>query len=169
MNKFFLFTGLFLFTLMSFGSSKVSIRFTNEKELFLNDIKLSPKTKFKEVVAELGEPKLIKEYPTGKKVYHYESEGIAVHTVEDKLLFIGVNYNWDGDKKFPESTYKGDLSIGDVVFNKESKDEIVSEITVVKIDCLMPGLCMTNPKEEKTFIVLGFENNMVTQVGFELH
>lgn len=169
MNKFFLLASLFLITLMSFSPSKTSIRFTNEKELFLNDLKLSPKTKFKEVVSELGEPKLIKEYPNGKKVYHYESEGIAVHTVEDKLLFIGVNYNWDGDKKFPESTYTGDLSIGDVSFNKESKEEIASEITVVNIDCLMPGLCMTNPKEEKTFIVLGFKDNLVTQVGFELH
>lgn len=155
---------------LGFAQDQVIISYTKEKSVLLNDQKIDHTTNLETIKSILGEPVVYKKYPTGKVNYHYPDLGLSIHFVNDNLLFVGANYNWDGDKTFPESTFTGKLEIGEVQFDKNTGEDILSEIKVVEIKCVMPGLCATNPKTEKnTLIIVGFEEEKVTQVGFEFH
>lgn len=163
---------LFAFSLLSslsFTQSTIELNYTSDKKVYLNDTKLTKSTTIDDLKEILGEPIIYKEYPTGKINYHYKEHGITVHTVNGKLLFIGVNLNWDGDKNFPEKTFEGILKIGDITIDKNSTEEFIPQITFIEISCPIPGMCMTIDKKEKTPILIGFKDELVTQVGFEFH
>ena len=153
----------------SFAQEKTKINFNEKKEVIINGEKIDKKTDLSKIKSILGEPEVYKEYPTGKINYHYPKLGISVHLVKDKLLFIGANFNWDGDKNFPETSYSGEFIIDNVSFNISSTESKLSEIKIVDIKCIMAGMCMTNPKEEPTSIIVGFKENKLTQIGFEFH
>ena len=154
-----------------YSQTKVDIEFVDETNVLLNKIKIDKTTSFSIIKKILGEPIIYKEYPSGKINYHYKELGLSVHTVDDKLLFIGVNYNWDGDKTFPESTYVGQLKIDGVKFDKNTNEEIISKIKNLEFLTIMPGFLMSKPltKKKNTFAILGFKDSIVTQVGFEFH
>ena len=162
---------LLAISLLTFGFSQneIEISYTQEKTVLLNGQKIDNQTDFETIKSILGEPVIYKEFPSGKVNYHYPELGLAVHSINGKLLFIGANYNWDGDKNFPETTFTGKLNIDNVHFDKSSTNSKLSEIKIVEINCIMPEICMTNPKEEKDIIVIGFKDNNLTQIGFEFH
>jgi hypothetical protein len=166
---------IFLAFVLAFIAANVNaqtttLQFTADKEVLLNDQMLDSKTTLKEIKAVLGEPMIYKEYTATEKVnYHYPELGLTVHTVKDKLLFIGANLNWDGDKNFPETSYTGALSIDGVKIDTESTDAFLNEITAIEIECPFPSLCMTNPRKDRIAIIIGFKESIVTQVGFEFH
>lgn len=153
------------------GQNDVKIEFISETHVVLNDLKIDKNTTFEEMKDLLGEPVIYKEYATGKTNYHYADNGITLQTMDDKLLFIGFNYNWDGDKTFPESTYTGELIIEGVAFNKDSEEAILDEIENTEFMQIMPGFIISKPKTDKknTFIAVGFEEGKLTQIGFEFH
>jgi len=147
----------------------VDMEFTKDKVVIINGKALGPNTSFDEVKEILGTPVVYKSYPTGKTNYHYEELGISLHTVDDKLLFIGLNFNWDGDKTFPQTPYTGTFKFGDITIDKTSDNSLIDKIEMVKLISVMPGLYMSNPKEESTPVIIGFKDNLVTQIGFEFH
>ncbi|MFK7781464.1 hypothetical protein [Psychroserpens sp.] len=147
----------------------VEIIYSHEKEVFLNEQKLDKDTNLETIKSILGEPVIYKEHVTGKVNYHYPDLGISIHFVNNNLLFIGANFNWDGDKNFPETTFTGKFEIDNVKFDKDSKNAILSDIKIVDIKCIMPEICMTNPKKEKDIIIVGFKDGNLTQVGIEFH
>jgi hypothetical protein len=153
----------------SFGQTPVTIEYKSGDSVLVNGNLVSHTTTYAEIVRILGEPVIYKEYTTGKTVYHYVESGIILHTVNGKLLAIGVNYNWDGDKNFPETTFRGNLKIGTLDLNHLSKPEIVNEMKHLGIICVLPGMCMNNPKTVKNPILLGFKDNLITQVSIEFH
>jgi len=152
---------------IGFSQTPVEIKYTDKNDVFLNDLKLSKKTNFKTITGILGEPEVYKEYPTGKINYHYPDQGIVFHTVEDKLLFIGANFNWDGDETFPSATYTGKMLVDNTTIDVKSAESVLSELENIEVNCVFPGMCMTNPKKVKNVLVIGFEEGVVTQVGFE--
>jgi hypothetical protein len=145
---------------------EVHITYTNKKEVILNGNKINKKTTIKAIKENLGTPILYKEYPSGKVKYHYPDLGISVEFTNDKLSFIGANFNWDGDKAFPETTFVGLLEIGSIKFDKNSNNSTLSEVKIVEIKCLFPSMCMTDPNKEKNSIIIGFKDNKLTQIGF---
>ncbi|MFK7834004.1 MAG: hypothetical protein AB8B52_12050 [Winogradskyella sp.] len=151
----------------SFAQNDIEINYSNDKDVLLNGQILTKDTNLETITSILGEPIIYKTYVTGKINYHYPKLGLSVHFVNENLLFIGANYNWDGDKNFPETTFTGKMKIGEVSFDVDSKSSQLSEIKVVKITCLMPELCMSNPKEEKEAIIIGFKDEKLTQIGIE--
>ena len=159
---------LCLLTNMVFAQT-IDVKFSQDKEVYLNDLKLEKSVSLENIKAQLGEPVVFKEYTTGKTVYHFADLGIAVHFVNDELLFFGVNLNWDGDKSFPERPYEGTLKIGNVEIEKSSNHEFISKIEVVEIFCPIASMCMTKDREAKILILIGFKDDLVTQVGFEFH
>lgn len=165
---------LFVFILVSnllIAQNDVKIEFIDETNVTLNDLKIDKNTTFEEIKAILGEPKIYKEYLTGKVNYHYADNGITLQTVNGKLLLLGFNYNWDGDKAFPESTFTGKLSVDGVAFDKNSSQKKLEEIKTVEFMEIMPGYVISKPKTAKKniFVVFGFKNDVVTQIGFEFH
>lgn len=153
------------------AQNDVKIEFINETNVTLNDLKIDKNTTFEEIKEILGEPEIYKEYLTGKIIYHYVDNGITLQTVNGKLLLLGFNYNWDGDKTFPESTYTGKLLIEGVQFDNNSNQKKLDEIKKTEFLELIPGFIISKPKtdKKKIFIALGFKNDKVTQIGFEFH
>lgn len=161
----------FCFSTIVFSQNEVTIELTKQKKVLLNSTEINNNTTFAEVKKMLGEPEIYKEYLSGKVNYHYKENGISVHTINDKLLFIGVNYNWDGDKTFPESAFLGNLKIDGISFTKESKETVLKEIKNLEFFSVMPGLYMLKPNTDKkgTIAIIGIKDTLVTQVGFEFH
>ncbi|MFD2915634.1 DUF7738 domain-containing protein [Psychroserpens luteus] len=158
-----------VFLNVTFAQTNVEIEFTKDKEVVLNETTLNTNTSLEEITKILGTPTVYKEYPTGKINYHYKEHGISIHTVKDKLIFIGLNFNWDGDKNFPETSYSGTFKIDELSIDKISNNSIIDNIKFVDIVAVMPNLYMSNPKVESTPIVIGFKDNLITQIGFEFH
>ena len=154
---------------LTFAQTNLEVEFTKDKEVVINKIKLNAKTSLEDIKKILGTPIIYKNYRSGKINYHYKELGISFHTIKDKLIFIGLNFNWDGDKNFPETTYTGTFKVDDLSIDKNSDNTIIEKIKIVDIKCIVPNLCMSNPKEESTPIVIGFKDNLVTQIGFEFH
>ncbi|GGG10609.1 hypothetical protein GCM10011344_09090 [Dokdonia pacifica] len=165
-NTLFLIITLFTVSLVS-AQNTPEIIFNENKEVILNGEKIDKTSDLEKVTSLLGEPVLYKEYPTGKMTYHYTDLGIAMHFYKDNLIFIGANFNWDGDKTFPETTYTGKLSIDSIEFDMNTTNEILSEIKVIDLVSLMPGMYMTDPNKEKTIVVVGFKDEKLTQIGFQ--
>ncbi|WP_040281259.1 DUF7738 domain-containing protein [Psychroserpens damuponensis] len=147
----------------------VNIEFTTDKNVILNGTTLTTETSVEDIKTILGTPTVYKSYSSGKTNYHYNDLGIAFHTVKDKLLFIGVNFNWDGDKTFPENSYTGTFKIDDLLIDKTSGNSIIDNIKMVDVIAIMPNLYMSNPKVESTPMIIGFKDDVVTQIGFEFH
>ncbi|WP_290701334.1 hypothetical protein [Lacinutrix sp.] len=159
---------LFLFN-AAFSQEIIKIEFTKDKELLINSLILSKLTTISELNKILGEPTIYKFYRSGKINYHFKEKGITVQTFDNKLIFIGLNFNWDGDATFPQTSYTGTFNIADLYVDKNSSNSIIENIKVVEIKCILPTLCMSDPKKESTPIIIGFKNDLVTQIGFQFH
>ena len=170
MKKTLLISAFLLFVTL-IQAQEVNLEFLNETNVLLNGVKLDPTTTLDDIINVLGEPVVYKAYPTGKTNYHYESLGISVHAVDGQLLFIGANFNWDGDVNFPESSFTGLISIDGVSFDKKSNEATIKKIENLEFISMMPGFYISKPLNEtkKAFAVVGFKDDLVTQVGFEFH
>lgn len=160
---------LFATTCVTFAQSKISIEYKSDFTVTLNGQSVDNTTTYNDIVKLLGEPSIYREYPSGKTNYHYKDLGLVIHTVNGNLLTIGTNYNWDGDKNFPETTFEGEFIIGGKSVSKDTKGTIVEELKDLKINCIIPGLCMNDPKKIKNPILLGFKDDAITQVSIEFH
>ena len=160
-----------LFAALCTFAQSISIQFLEDNTVKLNDTEITKDTPFSDIKSLLGEPVVYKEYPTGKTNYHYEELGISIHTVNGNVSFLGVNYNWDGDKSFPETSYSGTLVIDDTEFSKASTNAILEDIKNIEFSKIMTGFYVAKPASDskQNFILLGFKEEGVTQVGFELH
>ncbi|CAM1341921.1 DUF7738 domain-containing protein [Tenacibaculum amylolyticum] len=166
-KSFILFLITFCALHFSFAQKDISIVYSPDKEVFLNKQKVNKETSLETVTSILGTPVIYKEYATGKVNYHYPKLGIAVHFVNNHLSFIGANFNWDGDKTFPKTQFKGTFKIDNVLFNKDAKESRLSEVKSYKIHCFIPGMCMSDPKQGNNAIIVGFKDQKLTQIGVE--
>ncbi|MBL3658710.1 DUF7738 domain-containing protein [Fulvivirga sediminis] len=158
-----------LLALKSYGQETITVEYTADYRALINGQQIDNTTTYDDIVKLLGEPELYKAYPTGKRKYHYKELGIVLSTVEGNVLSIGFNYNWDGDKNFPETSFEGELKVGDIFINKSSHAIIIENLAELGINCPIPRMCMNNPKKIRNPILLGFENDEITQVSIEFH
>jgi hypothetical protein len=171
MKKILLIVICILFSNSVISQNTIEIEFTKDKEVLLNKTKLSNSMTIEDIKELLGEePIIYKEYLTGKINYHYKEFGISIHTSNGKFAFIGLNFNWDGDKTFPKNSYTGIFKIGDLTIDIKTDLSIIEKIKFVELLPIMPNkFFMSNPKKEKTPIIIGFKDKLITQVGFEFH
>lgn len=158
-----------LLTVVCAGQEKIEVAYNQDFSVKLNGVSIDNETTYQQIVEAIGEPEIYKEYPTGKINYRYSDLGFVFHTVNGKLLTIAFNFNWDGDKNFPNTTFQGILKIGEISINKETTESITIDLESFEVKCIMPGMCMNNPKEIKNPILLGFKDNLITQVSIEFH
>ena len=151
------------------GQKDITVIYNHDYSVTINGISIDKSTTYQEMVELLGEPEVYKEYRTGKTNYHYKELGLVIHTVDGKLLTLAFNFNWDGDKNFPNSTFIGGLTIGDKEIDKNTTADIVDELKSLGIECYIPRMCMNNPKTVKNPIILGFKDDLITQVSIEFH
>lgn len=161
-----------LFSLLSvicFGQETIEVVYTEDYTVTLNGTPIDNSTTYQSIEELLGEPEVYKEYPTGKTNYRYTDLGLVFHTVDGNLLTLAFNFNWDGDKNFPNTSFEGVLKIGDSIIDTKTKESIVDSLGSLEIECIMPGMCMNNPRKIKNPILLGFKDELITQVSIEFH
>ncbi|QNR25122.1 DUF7738 domain-containing protein [Croceimicrobium hydrocarbonivorans] len=148
------------------AQSDTKIRYTASAELFINDTPLDGQTKLKELIANLGEPSKKVDYPNGETSYFYEEIGIVFFTKDGIVKGLGINFNWDGDEKFPEKTFTGTLNLGDSEIEKETKSESIAAIKSIEFICPIPIMCASKDREAKINCAVAFKDEKLTQVAF---
>lgn len=137
----------------------------NSKSVFtLNNTKLTAKTTYKSILATIGQANSEKTYPSGEVWYQYDSLGFSIATVDGKIRQIGFNFNWDGDKKYPEKSFDGTLKIGDYILTARTTDKDLLKIDGVVFICPIPIICATPNKKAKIKSMAAFEEGLITQI-----
>ncbi len=156
---------LTLTSTLLFAQEKPNVEFNSKSELLVNGQLVNNQTTFIKIVELLGKPELIKEHKSGKKTYSYPQTGIALSTFNDKVSMLGFNYNWDGDKNFPNTTFTGKLTVGKTLLDINTTKEFLKSNAFLTFDNLFMELfgAVTN----KTIVMVGFKNEKITQLGFE--
>lgn len=148
-----------------FAQEKPNVEFNSKSELYVNGQLVNNQSTYTKIVELLGKPELIKEHKSGKKTYFYSQTGIAFSTFNDKLSMLGFNYNWDGDKNFPNTTFTGKLTIGKIILDaKTSQDFMKSNDFLTFEPAIMDSYFAVT---SNGVIMVGFKNEKITQIGFE--
>lgn len=161
---------LILLLLITFSTSiyaQDALRFEINKnsEFRINGNIVNNQTTFAKVVELLGQPELNKESKAGVKTYTYAKYGITFKVYNDKLTMIGFNYNWDGDKSFPNTTFTGVLAVGNVQLDTNTNKDFMKKNDFLTFDNLFLDVFAAKTKD--TMIMVGFKNDKITQIGFE--
>jgi hypothetical protein len=78
---------------------------------------------------------------------------------------LGFNYNWDGDKNFPNTTFTGKLTIGKTILDVNSTKEFMKSNDFLTFDpAIMDSYFAVSLNG---VIMVGFKNEKITQIGFE--
>ena len=150
----------------SFYAQNARVEFNKNSELRVNSQIINNQTTFAKIVELLGQPELVKESKSGVKSYSYSNQGIALKVYNDKLTMIGFNYNWDGDKNFPSTSFTGVVAIGNVQLDNNTNKDFMKKIDFLTFDNLMLELFAAKTSKNAV-IMVGFKNDKITQLGFE--
>lgn len=164
MKKFILLL-LLAFTTSFYAQENPRVEFNKNSELIINTQVINNQTTYAKIVELLGQPELIKESKSGVKSYAYAKYGMAFKTLNDKLTMIGFNYNWDGDKNFPNTSFIGVLVVGSAQLDSNSNKDFMKKNDFLTFDNLFLDLFAA--KTKNTVIMVGFKNDKITQIGFE--
>lgn len=120
-------------------------------------MKITSETTVKDLIKEIGEPSS-KVEKGGRDEFFYEEIGIVIGIDNGIVKGIGINFNWDGDKKFPETSYTGVLNINEVIITKDSKNEDLNAIKGVSFECPMPMMCLSKHEVTGMKVMVGFNS-----------
>jgi hypothetical protein len=150
----------------SFYAQNARVEFNKNSDLFVNAQVINNQTTFTKIVELLGQPEFVKESKSGVKSYAYTKLGIAFKVYNDKLTMIGFNYNWDGDKNFPSTSFTGVAVIGTVQLDNNTNKEFMKKNDFLTFDNLFLDLFAAKTNKNVVLMV-GFKNEKITQLGFE--
>jgi hypothetical protein len=155
-----------LFTNLGMTQTPLSIYFSASSEILVNEKPLTKKTKVKDLVKLLGEPTRKIIYPSGETSYFYEQLGVVFFTMKGHIKGLGVNYNWDGDEKFTETSFRGNLHIGELKIHEEILNKSINRIENIAFVCPIPSLCASRDRDSEVHCIVGFKDGKLTQVAF---
>lgn len=145
------------------------INYSDSSTLLVNKIKLFKDMDIHVILKNLGEPTRILPGRNTEKTYYYDNDGFILMAQDSLLKGIGINYNWDGDKKFPEKSFTGSLKIGGQNISKETKKENIDAIKTIGFICPIDILCVSKSKTAKVKCTVAFGSDLVTQLIFILN
>lgn len=148
-----------------FAQEKPTIEFSLSAKLTINGQMVNNQTSIETITQLLGTPQLVKEHKSGKKTYVYPELGLAVQTFNDKLLMLGANYNWDGDKNFPNKTFEGKFTVGKTVLDTNTTKDFINSNSFLKFENLFLDLYVAGAANAA--VMVGFKDNKITQLGVE--
>lgn len=170
MNKLYLYlTVLFSVFLCFQANAQDSSQWKlSDKSVFTyNGAVINANTAFEDIKANFGKPSSNRTYANGDILYIYESLGMSISTNDKhKVNFVGFNYTWDGDKRFPETSFEGTLQVGNHTVTKKSSGADFEKIEGIEFKCPIPVLCAGKGKKANVSILIGFQEANLTQIGF---
>lgn len=144
--------------------ASLGFRLSPDGNLLLNDVTIPAKAKVAELAERLGPPTREKEHPRGEKSLYHDKQGFVLWTVNGELMGVGINFNWDGDEKFPETPFTGSLALGDLKVDRNTTKAQLESLKGYSVSCLGDAMC--GGKSGGTKLLVGFEKGAITQVGF---
>ncbi len=160
---------MFVFTLIKAGNAD-TIRINSiDQTITVGSLIIKKGSTIESLKSLLGTPTKVTSIGGLDRRYIYDDLGIAFEANEDGKTFsaITVNYNWDGDKKVASGKFKGVLLVDGFAINESMKGEDISKNTKIKgLTCMGTLMCMTDPKAKGLMVLIGFQSNKITQIGF---
>jgi hypothetical protein len=150
------------------AQNTIEINYSDTSTLLLNKLVLNDNMNIQDITSTIGEPGKIVDYPNGEKSYFYENTGFVIFTKNKKVKGIGINYNWDGDKKFPEKSFTGNVKLGELPISKTTKKEDLLSIKSTPFGCPINILCVSQKRNAKIQCSVAFKDNSLTQIVFVL-
>lgn len=147
-------------------STEIEIQYTETEKLMINDISITKKTKVEEMEELLGSPSRSKDYPSGETSYFYDETGLVFFSLDGDVKGLGINFNWDGDDKFPEQSFTGGLSLAGTTIDIDTKSEAIAGIKAVEFICPIPLLCASSNRKADINCTAAFKEESITQVVF---
>lgn len=152
----------------SFAQNSVEINYSDSSTLSFNNLPVTKNISIQDITKSIGEPSRIIDYKKGEISHFYDSLGLVFVVKENLVVAVGINYNWDGDKKYPEKSFTGNLKIGEFSVSKETKQEDISTIKTIEFLCPIELICASKSRTAKIRCTIAFEENRITQVVFLL-
>jgi len=149
-------------------TNTLEIKYSASAELIMNKQKIYSKTSVEKLIENMGDPSKIVDYPSGEKSYFYDELGVVFFTMNGLVRGLGINFNWDGDKKFPEQAFKGKLMLGEAEITNETVSESIAGIESVKFICPIPMICASKDQHAKINCIVGFKDKKLTQATFTI-
>lgn len=150
------------------AQNTIEINYSDSSTLILNKLQLNDNMNIQDITNTIGEPSKTVDYPNDEKSYFYENIGFVIFTKNQKVKGIGINYNWDGDKKFPEKSFTGNAKLGELPISKATKKEDLLSIKSTPFACPIDIICATKKRNAKIQCTVAFKDNSLTQVAFIL-
>lgn len=156
-----------LFTNFANGqSSKIEITYNELAELTINETSINRETTVVQLSKILGKASKTIDYPSGEISHFYEEDGLVLFTIDGIVKGVGINFNWDGDEKFPEITFGGTLNLGELKVDKDTKNEGIAAIESIEFLCPVPLICASKNRDAKINCSAVFKDKNLTQVVF---
>lgn len=146
------------------GKANLDFRLSPAGELVLNGVGLSEKTGASELTQRVGSPTREKTRPSGEVSLYHDAKGLVFWTKDGAVAGVGMNFNWDGDSKFPETSFTGTLIVGDLKIDRTTTMAQFKSLKGEPVSCLGESMCAG--KSGTTKFVAGFEKDVITQLSF---
>lgn len=145
---------------------KVDIVYNSKESIHVAGLNLVGDLHSRDLIKQIGEPS--SKLKKGIEVdYFYEDYGIVFALKKDTVVGLGINFNWDGDKKFPKKSFTGSLILDGTIINKDSKREVLTAINSLGFNCPIPSMCFCKNGNLKHKIMTGFNGeNKLSQLVF---
>ena len=163
---FFSFLAICILGLSFIKPEKVDIVYNWKESIKVGGLNLVPNLHSGDLIKQIGEPS--SKLKKGIEVdYFYEDYGIVFAVKKDTVVGLGINFNWDGDKKFPKKSFTGSLILDGTEINKDSKMEELTAISSLGFNCPIPSMCFCKNENLKQKIMAGFNGeNKLSQLVF---
>jgi hypothetical protein len=150
----------------SLAQTDVLIEYTAESQLSVNSFTVTSSTTPEELKAVLGTPSREEVSTGGETGYFYDDVGLIFSSKHGKVIGLGVNYNWDGDVKFPKTSYTGTMSLGELSITKETNSTEIGNIQNVSFSCPIPLMCVSTDKTAAIKCAVAFNASKLSQIVF---
>lgn len=149
-----------------FAQTEVTINYNAQSQLIVNSVMVTKKTKAAGLISAIGQPSRTEVSSNGETGYFYDAVGLMFIVKEGKVIGVGINYNWDGDVKFPKTSYTGSLSLGELSVTRETTSVEIGGIQNVSFSCPIPLMCASSDKKAAVKCMVAFYEGKLSQVVF---
>lgn len=163
-SRLFLIACLVLIGLAAEAQIEIKINYT--PGLSINSLLVNTKTSTKDLVKAIGEPSTKQISAGGETNYFYDSLGLVFFTDGNHLIGLGINYNWDGDARFPKKTFPGTLNLGELQINPATTNHDIAGIKTVDFICPISVMCASKDRHVPIRCTVGFKDESISQVVF---
>jgi hypothetical protein len=145
-------------------AANLSIALDAKGELVLNDVTVFAKGSAGKLAERIGPPTREKAHKRGETSLYHDRDGFVLWAVDGEVKGVGVNFNWDGDEKFPEASFPGNLVLGALKVGRTTTPAQFESLPGYSVKCQAGAMCAG--KSESVKFLAAFDKGVITQLSF---